>query len=264
MVQARDDRLAAADQARQDHGGAGAQVGGLDRGSRELGHPLDHRHVALGLDVGAHADQLVHVQEAVLEDHLGQDRGAVDGRKQGHDLRLHVGGEAGVGHGADVDRLEGPVDLDVDHVLAHGGDGHAHLDELACDRLQVVVADPGQGQVAPGDGRGDHEGARLDPVGDDRVVTAAQAADALDGDGLGAGPGDLGAHLVEEVGEIDDLGLLGAVLDDGGALGVDRGHHDGLGGAHAREVEVHVAADQSVGLGLHVAVLDGDLGAKGA
>ena len=60
---------------------------------------------ALHHDIGAHPHQLERVHEAVLEDGLGDDRGAGGLRQQRHHLRLQVGGKAGIRQRAQFDRL---------------------------------------------------------------------------------------------------------------------------------------------------------------
>ena len=60
---------------------------------------------------------------------------------------------------------------------------------------------------------------------------AVQAGNALDADLRGAGTLDLGAHRVQALGKVDDLGLAGGVDDDRLALGQGRRHHQVLGGA---------------------------------
>ena len=57
--------------------------------------PLTVARVAVQVDVGAEAGQLLHVHEAVLEDRLADHAGALGARHQRHELRLQVGREAG-------------------------------------------------------------------------------------------------------------------------------------------------------------------------
>jgi hypothetical protein len=61
---------------------------------------------AVHFDIRAHADQLAHVHEAILEDVLFHRGGAFGLGGQGHVLRLHVGGEAGVFFGGDIVGLQ--------------------------------------------------------------------------------------------------------------------------------------------------------------
>ena len=66
----------------------------------------DGRHLAVEMDVGAEAGELLHVHEAVLEDRLADVRGAVGAADQRHELGLQVGREAGERLGLDIDRLQ--------------------------------------------------------------------------------------------------------------------------------------------------------------
>ena len=90
---------------------------------------------------------------------------------------------------------------------------------------------------------GDGERAGLDAVGDDVVVGAAQPLAALDLDGVGVGPLDLGAHLAQEVDEVVDLRLLGRRADGRVALGQGRREHRVLGAhdRHEREADLRPA-----------------------
>ena len=79
-----------------------------------------------------------------------------------------------------------------------------------------------------------------------------------------AGAVDLGAHSVQAVGEIDDLGLARGVFEHGLALGQRRRHHQHMRGAD-RDFREHVAvADEAavLGLGDDIAAFDIDIGAE--
>ena len=61
------------------------------------------------------------------------------------------------------------------------------------------------GQAGRNQKRGHHQ-----PVGDDCVGGGVQPLDSFDLDARGAGPGDPGAHRVEEAGQVEHLGLPAA------------------------------------------------------
>ncbi len=61
---------------------------------------------------------------------------------------------------------------------------------------------------------GDDERAGFDAVGNDAVLRAFQFADAFDANGGRARAFDLRSHFVEQVGEVGDFGLAGAVLHE--------------------------------------------------
>ena len=142
------------------------------------------------------------------------------------------------------------------HLEAVGGrrDLQPHLAELHHHGLDVVDARTEQRGVATGDADGHEQRAGLDAVGHDLAHDRLELLDALDHQRGRARAVDLGAHAVEHVGEVGDLGLAGRVLDHGLALGQDRGGEQVLGGADAREVEHHARTGEPVGAGLDEAV----------
>src|SRR5258705_9654960 len=103
VVDAVDDGFAVGDQGGEDQAGAGAEVGGLHGGAGELGGAADYGAAAVDGDVGAHADHFAGVEVAILKDSFGDDGGPFGLRGEGHVLGLHVGGEAGIFFGGDVD-----------------------------------------------------------------------------------------------------------------------------------------------------------------
>ena len=75
---------------------------------------------------------------------------------------------------------------------------------------------------------------------------------------------DSRAHRNQEVGEVDDLGLAGGVVDDGRSPSAHGRHHEILGRAHALEIEDDLGADQAVGRArVEVAVVYLELDAEG-
>ena len=149
-----------------------------------------------------------------------------------------------------------PVDLDRVLAARDADAGAAHrLDEGA----EVLARGTGERDLAARDGAGDDERAGLDPVGDDPVLRAAQPFLALDLDGVGIGPLDVGAHLLEAGDEVVDLGLLGGGAQDGVAVGQGRREHRVLGAHDRHEREADLGAAQPPGRGrevVAVAVLD--------
>ena len=91
-----------------------------------------------------------------------------------------------------------------------------------------------------------------------------QGGDSLDGEEVGADARDLGAHLVEHLAELLDVGLAGGVVDGGGALGEDGGHDDVGGAGDAGFIQEHVGAAEFVGIDFIDAALDAvvELGAE--
>ena len=92
-----------------------------------------------------------------------------------------------------------------------------------------------------------------------------QPLHAADADHVRACASHARAHGVEEVGQVDDVGLLGGVVDHRGALGLGSGHHHIDGAAHRDQVKKHVAADETaVRPGIHHAAAVLDIGAQGS
>ena len=73
----------------------------------------------------------------------------------------------------------------------------------------MVRIAPGDGEVAAGDGARYQEGARLDAVGDNRVLGTTESIHTLDTDGGGTGAFNDGTHLDEQIRQVYDLGLAG-------------------------------------------------------
>ena len=75
-------------------------------------------------------------------------------------------------------------------------------------------------------------------------------------------PRNARSHLVQQIGEVGDFRLTGAILEDGLALGESRGHQQVFGARDRDLVEANRSAFEAVGGGLHVAVVLRDLGAQ--
>ncbi|QTK79652.1 SDR family oxidoreductase [Agrobacterium tumefaciens] len=170
-------------------------------------------------NLGTKTGEFLHMHETVLENRLRNVRDALRARHQRHELRLQVGREAGEGLGDDVDRLDAIA-------ISHDPKAGFRLaDRRACqtEGIERVVQQrcprSFQHHVTPGHRDRHGVGARFDAVWQNTVARAGKRGDTFDGDGGGAGAFDLRAHRDEAVGEIDDLGLAGGVVDDGGAAG---------------------------------------------
>src|SRR2546422_3547480 len=100
MIDAVNDGLALGDETGDHEARGGAKIGGHHGGALKLRHPFHHRGIALDRDIGAQALELQGVHEAVFENGLGDERGAIRHRGERHELRLHVGGEARIRGGA--------------------------------------------------------------------------------------------------------------------------------------------------------------------
>ena len=240
---------------RNDERGGGAQIGRHDRRARELRNALNDGRMAFDRDVGAHAAELRHVHEAVLEDSLSDVGGPFGKAVERHELRLHVGGKAGMRHRADGNGLRTarhahahPVGADVEHG-ARGAElveHHLHLGGLAVGHQHVALRHHAC----------DEEGSGFNAVGDDRVLGAVQALDALDANHRRARAGDVRSHGVEAVAQIDHLGLAGGIFDHRLALGEHGGHHQILRAGHRDHVGHDVRALEALRRRTNISVVD--------
>ena len=94
-------------QAGHHQGGAGPEVRGHDRRALELAAAPDHGQVAVHGDVRPQALSSLTCMKRFSKMVSVITRGAPGHAHQGHELGLHVRGEAGVGTGADVHAGEG-------------------------------------------------------------------------------------------------------------------------------------------------------------
>jgi hypothetical protein len=143
MVDAVDRRRAVGDEPGDHEARGRAKVGRHHVRAGEPRHAAHDRRRALDLDVGAEALQLLHVHHAVLEDRLGDHRGAAGARRERHELRLHVGRERRVRRGAQARRRELALARDPDRVRGRR-DRRAGLGKLVDDRLERRGARAGE------------------------------------------------------------------------------------------------------------------------
>ena len=129
-------------------------------------------------------------------------------------------------------------------IVAHHANGirrglgfDADFMKLAEQRVEVGGIASGDVEVAAGHRSGDDKRAGFDAVGDDAVLRAVQFAHALYANRGRAGAFDLGAHFVEQVGEVRDFGLARAILQNGLAIGESCGHQQVFGAGNGDLVE---------------------------
>ena len=153
---------------------AGAQIGRHHAGAREPRHALT---MAVLLRVSMSAPMrcssgtcMKRFSKMVSVSTL---RPCADAHQR-HELRLHVGGKAGVRRGRDVDREQLGSRRHA-HAFALALDPDAGLAQLDDHRLEVVEGAFSSEHVAAGCADRGHERAGLDAVGDDRVIERARA-----------------------------------------------------------------------------------------
>ena len=80
------------------------------------------------------------------------------------------------------------------------------------------------------------------------MLAAFQRIHPIDGNEVGAYARDAGAHPVQHLAKLLDVGFAGGVVDGGAAFREHGGHHDVGGTGNGSLIEQHVAACQAVGL----------------
>ena len=234
VVDVGDLRSAGRCEAREDECGAGSDVQRLHTRAVQRRRPAnDSSGGARRHYVGAHLLQLAGVEEAVVEDALVDVGDAVGLGEEDGDHRLEVGGEAGIGERLDGDGAQFGSILRTQRrspsaSTATPASRSLWVSDSRCSGRALADFD-----LAAGEGGGDRVGARFEAVGDDLVLAAAQAFDALDLDGVGAGAGDARAHAGEHLGGALDFGLGGGVDDARAAAGGGGGEHEVLRAEHA-------------------------------
>ncbi len=142
-------------------------------------------------------------------------------------------------------------------------DADTGFDQLRDDGLKMLRDDVADQYIATAGSDGCHVRAGFDLVRDDRVVAAVHVVDASDLDDVGTGAADIGTHGVQEVGQVDDVGLFRGILDDREASRLDGGQHDVHGGTDRDDVHVDGVAGQVVGSCVDERILlHGDGGAQ--
>ena len=263
-VRVLDERHALGAHGSNNHCCACAQITGTDLAAVQRLHAVDNGGLPFYLNVCAHAAKFGGVAEAVVIDALGHKTGADCSSKTDRDLRLHVGREAGIRHGLDVCAVQPVGRFDADGVVILR-DVRADLAQLCSDAVEMLRDDVFDQHVAADCGGSGHIRARLDLVGDDGIAAAVQRLDAADLDDVGACAGDLRAHGVQEVREVDDVRLLGAVFDDRHAAAQNCRKQDVHRRADGDDIKIDMAAAQPAlrGVGADIAAGLLDHGAHG-
>src|SRR5688572_28039568 len=103
MIDTMERGLALGGKVRDDERHRGPEIGRHHLGAGQLFDAADLGRIAVEMDVGAEACKLLHMHEAVLEDRLADDGGALGLGGQRHELGLEIGGEARIRLGLDLD-----------------------------------------------------------------------------------------------------------------------------------------------------------------
>ena len=118
----------------------------------------------------------------------------------------------------------------------------AQFCDHALEMIRTAVFDL---ELSPRQRGGDDKGSGFDSIGNDRVFRAAKRFDALDLDRLGSGAVNARAHLVEQVGEIDDFRFARRVVKCGCAARERGCHHQVFSSGDGNFVEVNFGRAQT-------------------
>ena len=215
--------------------------------------------------MGAETGQFLHMHEAVLENRLGDARGAFGAGHQRHELRLKVGREAGEGRGGDIDRLDAVAVARNAQALRRGFDLRARFGQDVERGLEMFGPRALQQHVAAGHGGRHGVGAGLDAVGQHAMLGAVEPRDALDLDRrLSRRRWTLAPIFTSRSARSTNFRLARGVVDHCRPLG-ERGGHQGDMGAADRDLgKIDLAAAQAPAgrLGDDIAGVDLDRGAE--
>ncbi len=213
--------------------------------------------------MGAHADELGNVHEAVLEHGLGEDAPPGPGSMSAMNWACMSVGKPGCGEVVTSIAAQPAQALDARAPSPSRSITRPALRSLTTTGSRSSSGACSSSTSPPASADRGHEGAGFDAIRDHGVVERLELFRAVDVDGAGAGALHPRAHLVEHPPQLLDLGLARAVDERGAALGQRGRHHQVLGAADGRHVEHDFRAAQALGsFGQDEAVLDLNLGAE--
>lgn len=254
-----------------DHGHAGPDVGRNQVATPQAGRACDDCPVGVAKnDLGAHGDEFVDKEHPGFKHLLVDEDGAFHLGGDGDDDAQQVWRETRPGSVIDLGDLAPEVALDAQFLVGADVDGvalgfpvDAQLAKAEFDHLEVLGSGLLDGELTPGDGGQTDEGPDFHEVGPDPEGTTLEFLDSPDVQDVGADSADLGAHGIEHVAQVLDMGFAGTVFQDGGALGQAGGHDGVLGGRDTGLVHEDFQSDQFVGLEF-VGTVDIHPGAQGS
>ena len=123
---------------------------------------------------------------------------------------------------------------------------HAYLLELLCYGLEVLGDNVLDDSIALCSGDSHHKCTRLYLVGDNGIGSAVEVLNASYLDDVGTCAHDVGAHGVEEVCKVDDMRLLGGILDNSKTLSLYSRKHSIHRSSDSNDIEEYLSAPELV------------------
>jgi hypothetical protein len=197
-------------------------------------------------DIRAHPREFGHVHKPVLENRLRDHRRPFGYRHQGHELRLKIGREPGIGLGHRIHPGDRPIARrhpDAGRRRVHLDAGRPHRLRKTTDMRQIRAEEV---DFAACNRRSHRVGTGLDPVRQYRMHGAMQSVHALYGNRVCANPVDLRAHRDQAMSQILNFGLTGGVDQPRLALRQTRRHHQVFGRADRHERKDDLCATQAI------------------
>ena len=102
--------------------------------------------------------------------------------------------------------------------------------------------------IATGCGSGNHQGSGFNLVRNHRIVGTVQVLLTTNANHIRTCTLDLGAHAIQEVGQVHNVWFFGGVINHGGALGLRCRQHHIDGAAHGHHVKENVTAPKLIRL----------------
>src|SRR5882672_10398876 len=264
-----DHGVAVGGQGREQHRHAGPDVRTLHHAPVQRGGSGDHGAVRVAQhDARAHPDQLVHEEEARLEQLLEHQQDPLALRRN-HDRDRHqIGGEGGPRAVLQLRHVPAQVGANAalltgihDQLGAVESRADAQSLEPQEDAAQILAAHAVDRDRAVRHGGEPDERADFDVVRPHRAAGGPEWQSAFDRERVRADALDARAQVRQEAGEVLDVRLAGGVPQGGGAAGGHRRHQRVLGRRDAGFVEENVGPGKGLRLEL-VGGADGDLRAE--
>ena len=185
------------------------------------------------------------MHETVFENSFRNLAAALGNNHHRHHLSLHIRRETGIRQSFNrygLQRILADNAYLINILLNHG----TCLTQLGNQRLLVLRQNIFHNNITAGHSSSNHISACLNTVRNNSIVCAVQLLYTLNADSIGTGAADFGTHLVQIVGQIDNLRFLGSIFQNSSTLSKRSCHHNIFGSTYAREIKINAGTLQSL------------------